>query len=363
MPELYADVSTDHAKGDNERLAAQADSYMSILSALDQLEAAMQASQRNNEPATALPGSPVADLSGIEQLQAAIQASQSDEESMIAKSRTNTFDSSGLERLQAETQASQGFSEPLTTNTGSKLSHLSSLERLPAEMRSRIYVLAVADDCELDLARAAKQPALAATNTFIRSEVLPVYYGENVFTVDISIHEDKFKTTKPQKYIDNFAKYTKLMKCVGALNSAPPPRPFGIDIPKLHVYIDKNRITKVTFQGLRSPTPQCVCSLMKIIRDQEEKNVDDLQARLLLASGTDLAKMMFEVSWKEFSVSNVSQLNYQAQLLLLGEWIWNPWKAPVEPESATHIADDFQPGTTGSDCENCKEFRGRELFG
>lgn len=221
-------------------------------------------------------------------------------------------------------------------------------------MRNRIYFLAVVDDGDLDITQAAKQPALAATNSRIRSEVLPIFYGENVFVIDISSHEDTFKTNKPQDHIDRYAKYTPLMTCVGACNSAPSPRPFGIDIPKVHVHIQQNGLVEVVFRGLRSATPACVCSIRKTIQD-EEHSVEDLPARLLLACGIDLNRTMHEVEMDEFMRSNVSQAEYldntRAALRVMEKGNWSPWRVSGDRPF------DGQVSMPGTGCKFCREFR------
>lgn len=82
------------------------------------------------------------------------------------------------------------------------LAEISRLQSLPAELRNHIYQLAVVHERSVDAAVHATgsestglspchwrfdcvQPALAATCRQIRNEILPIYYGENVFRFKI----------------------------------------------------------------------------------------------------------------------------------------------------------------------------------
>lgn len=98
------------------------------------------------------------------------------------------------------------------SNNGRELPEHSTLERLPAEIRNHIYALVVVREDHLDLTIALRQPGLAATNSEIRAEVLPVFYGANVFMWKASMG----RSNHDKRLIEQYAKDSRLMKGVGA---------------------------------------------------------------------------------------------------------------------------------------------------
>lgn len=56
---------------------------------------------------------------------------------------------------------------------------------LPAEIRNKIYRYALVEDSSADRIKGLAQPPLTRTNKQIRSEALPIYYGQNRFRLDI----------------------------------------------------------------------------------------------------------------------------------------------------------------------------------
>ncbi|KAK5125769.1 hypothetical protein LTR85_012045 [Meristemomyces frigidus] len=63
------------------------------------------------------------------------------------------------------------------------------LMSLPAELRNRIYELAMSGEalCRVGT-RAWAEPALLRTSTQVRSEALPVYYGNNLFSLHLDLN-------------------------------------------------------------------------------------------------------------------------------------------------------------------------------
>lgn len=162
---------------------------------------------------------------------------------------------------------------------------LSPLEKLPAELRNRIYALVVVDQKHLDLSCAGRQPALAATKSTIRKDVLPIFYGENIFMVDISDFGSLTSTAELDRFVEEYKKFTKSMKRVGAYDPSPP---MPYNYAKLHVLVKTDDTVEMTFHDVNSSSPACTCSIMKVVSQKHDvDDLDTLPGQLLKACVTD----------------------------------------------------------------------------
>lgn len=130
---------------------------------------------------------------------------------------------------------------------------LSALERLPPEIRNRIYALTAVSKNDIDLEAALQQPALLATNSNIRAEVLPIFYGANTFLARVQ-QGDLCRAIKESAA--PFSKYSKLMKRVGAFfehGLAPE-----IDA-KLRIFIGNDRLDVELNTTTKNGLPICPC--------------------------------------------------------------------------------------------------------
>lgn len=80
---------------------------------------------------------------------------------------------------------------------------------LPAEIRNKIYRYSLVEDPSADRIRGLVQPPLTRTNNQIRSEALPIYYGENRFYLIIpaSMHNNRHPDDWP-----NFIRMFRVFK-------------------------------------------------------------------------------------------------------------------------------------------------------
>lgn len=176
---------------------------------------------------------------------------------------------------------------------------LSRLERLPAEIRNRIYAMVVIhENVTLDIrggdaTMSVSQPAIAATNSNIRKEVLPIFYGANRFLIEIG-HADA--------YDGNFRNYpgfikqvphTRLMKRIGAYD---PIRCMG-RTTKLYACINNGEI-ELKLEGFDLSWPGCLCFTMREMSGEDNNNrATTMASRLMLACARDLDTTM-KLVWR-----------------------------------------------------------------
>lgn len=80
---------------------------------------------------------------------------------------------------------------------------------LPAEIRNKIYRYLLVEDPSTGRIRSLAQPPLTRTNKQVRSEALPIYYGENKFLLRSS--RTPIATTDPEEW-PNFVRMFRMFK-------------------------------------------------------------------------------------------------------------------------------------------------------
>lgn len=173
---------------------------------------------------------------------------------------------------------------------------LSRLEKLPAELRNRIYSLAVVLRSNEfiglalpDTGPTCPPPALARTNRNIRKEVMPIYYGENTFAVDIDssrLMEKGFKIWASQH-----SEYVRLMRHVGGYIVVCAAEPFD-DSPAimgLFASINDDGSVDLAIDDARTrKRSMCTRRVKEVIRKREESKTGMLATDLMLAIQDDL---------------------------------------------------------------------------
>lgn len=138
-------------------------------------------------------------------------------------------------------------------------------------------------------AMTVNQPALAATNSNIRKEVLPIFYGANKFLIEIG-HADPYDDDiLDYPAFINQIPHMQLMKRVGAYE----PRRFIGGMAKLYTYINDSGSVEVTLEEFGMSWPACLCFTMREVDGGTSGTRSTTLAPLLmLACVRDLDKTM-----------------------------------------------------------------------
>jgi hypothetical protein len=150
-----------------------------------------------------------------------------------------------LGETQTEPPAAPSVRIKREDDDGASFNSQASLMGLPLELRQRIWRLAVVEtQFFVYPAINQEQPDLAMTSRQIRNEVLPLYYGENIFAIEIPVSVEagmcKKKSRDPErtslllvrKWIATLQdrEYLGMIR-KWALSRAPPLRNLQADIP------------------------------------------------------------------------------------------------------------------------------------
>lgn len=138
------------------------------------------------------------------------------------------------------------------------------LENLPAEVRNRIFRYAVVRDEPYDLSTKESRaevvgPALSLVNKSIRREVIPVFYGRNLFVTKLqpSFREKDNLCDIISEWAVRRRNYTKFIRKVAAFEKCE-----GAEQRALHVSIGAKQDLTIKFEGISKVASRCICQIV-----------------------------------------------------------------------------------------------------
>lgn len=170
----------------------------------------------------------------------------------------------------------------------------SAFERLPAELRNRIYHLALVEDEPIEVTdnfglilkpyAPSHQPALTRTSRQIRSETLPIYYGENAFLMGAGEADIYFATFFQWTY--PIEHHMKLIRMVGTCwhVGSPPQQQFAY----LTAMVGEGGHGVVVGKRGVAEEKWCTCTVSHLrVPEEQDDDAERLEA-LLTACSKDL---------------------------------------------------------------------------